>query len=791
MPHYCCVPLCTSDGRRDKGVSFFSWPNDSEMSKRWIIAIRRDVGPYFKLTKSTRVCSKHFHEDDFESTTQFTLRRRIKKSAIPSIFAWTNKEGIWSTMNEMDANVSSMDIYIKTEPVDPENETTPSTSSLGNQTGTQQQHNVYNSPVLSSITMEQHNVYNSPVLSSITTEQHHVSNSPVLSSMLGSRPNPTPRGVLWTPHGPSHDNSVQGVDRGLSSSLSRQGPTQTDATNKSLSLQKYGKQISFNSAATKLTRLASQYIENESDPKESQLKNSENWNNKSQGTSDKKHRAFPVSMVKTDAVKTIPVGEPNNENPADGVEDAVIHFSIRQGLVDAIVKVFISVSREKSNLININNKGYGFSTISALIADQILSKYLVIPKHVPVSKTAKNEEGRKGGGKELVSQNADTSSVDNDLILNVKVECNSPSDFTQDQTMTDDSQDLCTSAESSSYVNRENHEEKFIKKQQTENHDARSDDFMVKTTEGTETPPEENYSSLQTDTDIDIKMEVETDSECEGDDVNNDDDTEDDNALSNIHTVHNTDGTMKILLPNPKVLENFNRRRGISVDISRENTHGNPEVTERDTSSFSTLKQALIPTGSIKVSSVDNSLPCLHARSPIDPHEELLALQEKAKIGNLTPGEKKKLVEIIEIKQNYNYRKQTIQEEIQLANLNIPNMPTDVPQIKPKLHQFDPSQELLALQEKARVGHLTDEEKKAFIDIIEVQQRYKQMNKKSHSSDQQNPDSKQSEMQTDTLSVEKPMIPFTYEEDTSGLDRISSTASGVSCVEKPSNMLER
>ena len=53
---HCCVPLCTNDYRyAEKGtqnrrnLSFHVFPKDEGLKKRWIIAIRRDEGPHFKV----------------------------------------------------------------------------------------------------------------------------------------------------------------------------------------------------------------------------------------------------------------------------------------------------------------------------------------------------------------------------------------------------------------------------------------------------------------------------------------------------------------------------------------------------------------------------------------------------------------------------------------------------------------------------------------------------------------------------------------------------------------------
>jgi len=53
MPHNCCVPLCCKKGYRtalvdgkEVKVTFHNFPDatKSELRKRWILAIHRDVG---------------------------------------------------------------------------------------------------------------------------------------------------------------------------------------------------------------------------------------------------------------------------------------------------------------------------------------------------------------------------------------------------------------------------------------------------------------------------------------------------------------------------------------------------------------------------------------------------------------------------------------------------------------------------------------------------------------------------------------------------------------------------
>ena len=71
MRTHCCVPECTKKGYREEDgtkVSFFKFPIENPMKKKWLHAIRRDEGQYFNVTKSTRVCSRHFREGDIQKS---------------------------------------------------------------------------------------------------------------------------------------------------------------------------------------------------------------------------------------------------------------------------------------------------------------------------------------------------------------------------------------------------------------------------------------------------------------------------------------------------------------------------------------------------------------------------------------------------------------------------------------------------------------------------------------------------------------------------------------------------
>ena len=90
MQTNCCVPECTKKGYRDeygRKVSFCKFPDEVIRRKKWIRAIRRDEGEYFQIKPKTKVCSRHFRENDFIKTLAGS--KDLRADAVPSVFAWT------------------------------------------------------------------------------------------------------------------------------------------------------------------------------------------------------------------------------------------------------------------------------------------------------------------------------------------------------------------------------------------------------------------------------------------------------------------------------------------------------------------------------------------------------------------------------------------------------------------------------------------------------------------------------------------------------------------------------
>lgn len=89
MPSHCCVPQCTArdvHGEDGEKLSFFTFPSDKTLKKKWIHAIRREEGPNFKVRKTTVVCGRHFRESDIKRT--LAGKNMLKPGVVPSLFAW-------------------------------------------------------------------------------------------------------------------------------------------------------------------------------------------------------------------------------------------------------------------------------------------------------------------------------------------------------------------------------------------------------------------------------------------------------------------------------------------------------------------------------------------------------------------------------------------------------------------------------------------------------------------------------------------------------------------------------
>ena len=61
--YHCCVPQCNGDSRYHEDLHFHRIPGramDEKLRKEWLVKIRRDEGPEFKVFYRDIRCSKHF-----------------------------------------------------------------------------------------------------------------------------------------------------------------------------------------------------------------------------------------------------------------------------------------------------------------------------------------------------------------------------------------------------------------------------------------------------------------------------------------------------------------------------------------------------------------------------------------------------------------------------------------------------------------------------------------------------------------------------------------------------------
>ncbi|XP_060917346.1 uncharacterized protein ftr97 isoform X2 [Labrus mixtus] len=84
---HCCVPLCAASSKYNSALSFHTFPKDFETRRKWISAIRRD---HFAVSPHTRVCSRHFTNEDVREPLSETARRLLRKGAVPALFEWNN-----------------------------------------------------------------------------------------------------------------------------------------------------------------------------------------------------------------------------------------------------------------------------------------------------------------------------------------------------------------------------------------------------------------------------------------------------------------------------------------------------------------------------------------------------------------------------------------------------------------------------------------------------------------------------------------------------------------------------
>ena len=92
---YCVAFNCNNRSVRKPGVSFFSFPKENDLRRKWIVKVKRqDWSP----TKYSKLCSDHFDNSCFISDKAMISigwkpgRKRLKADAVPTLFKY--KENI-------------------------------------------------------------------------------------------------------------------------------------------------------------------------------------------------------------------------------------------------------------------------------------------------------------------------------------------------------------------------------------------------------------------------------------------------------------------------------------------------------------------------------------------------------------------------------------------------------------------------------------------------------------------------------------------------------------------------
>ncbi|XP_038133840.1 uncharacterized protein LOC119778593 isoform X2 [Cyprinodon tularosa] len=103
---HCCVPLCTASSKFNGVLSFHGFPTQTHQRKQWLVSIRRDN---FDITSHSKVCSRHFTNDQLIEPATLDGRRRLVKGAVPALFEWNGycvepaRRSVWERVERPEA----------------------------------------------------------------------------------------------------------------------------------------------------------------------------------------------------------------------------------------------------------------------------------------------------------------------------------------------------------------------------------------------------------------------------------------------------------------------------------------------------------------------------------------------------------------------------------------------------------------------------------------------------------------------------------------------------------------
>ncbi|XP_023289731.1 THAP domain-containing protein 1-like [Orussus abietinus] len=84
MGRRCVVPNCNAKSNKSSSLSFFQFPKDLEMQKKWLSAINVENFESIKFSTASCICSQHFTKDSF-APKQFGKARELKKGVVPQL----------------------------------------------------------------------------------------------------------------------------------------------------------------------------------------------------------------------------------------------------------------------------------------------------------------------------------------------------------------------------------------------------------------------------------------------------------------------------------------------------------------------------------------------------------------------------------------------------------------------------------------------------------------------------------------------------------------------------------